>query len=386
MAARYEVHLGCFVDDADDEKYVGEIGKYCKTTCIRKLNRFSSTIKSAKGLVNGNALSLPYYFDRTLATWIDDVLATSNVSAIVAFSSPMGQYVLGPQYKNIRRIMDFVDIDSDKWRQYAKRSHGPMKWIYSREAALLEDFERNVTEAFDSVVFVSENETSTFSSQWPDTKMKHFTVCNGVATDYFDPALEFISPFNSDVIPIVFTGLMDYWPNVDAVGWFAREVLSEVRNKIPKLQFWIVGASPTNEILKLDSDPGIVVTGKVPDVRPYLKHAAAVIAPLKIARGVQNKVLEGLAMGRPVICTPQAAAGLSDKAEAPIRVASSQSEFVDSVVDIVRTGVDSELSNRSMSYVLENYNWERNLSLFSDLLTASPTRSRGLKREPLCYG
>lgn len=368
LASHYEVHLGCFVDDKDDEKYIGEIGKYCKSTFVRVLNPFQARAKSIKGLVSGDALTLPYYFDKSLAQWIDDILNRMQISAIVAFSSPMGQYVLGPNYRDFRRIMDFVDIDSDKWRQYAKKSRIPMKWIYSREATLLSAFERRVTNEFDAVVFVSQNETDTFSQQHPEAKHKLFTVCNGVATDYFNPELDLASPFDDDAPTIVFTGMMNYWPNIDAMCWFAKTILPETRKKIPNAELWIVGASPSKEISELSSIPGVNVTGKVPDVRPYLKHAGVVIAPLRIARGVQNKVLEALAMNRPVICTPQAAAGLSHAPIAPIRLAKSGPEFVDCLVENFQSEAASKISNPARRYVLKHYNWERNLSRFDEFL------------------
>ena len=375
LAARHDVHMGSFIDSDDDAKYVEKAAKYCRSNFVGALNRRKARARSIKGFLSGDALSLPYYYDKVLAEWIDDVLDRRQISAIVTFCSPMGQYVLGPKFSEFTRIMDFVDIDSDKWRQYAKQARAPMSWVYAREATLLSEFERGVTNDFDAVVFVSENETDMFAIQSPETRNKQFTVCNGVATDYFDPALEFSSPFNDDALPIVFTGMMNYLPNIDAMCWFARSVLPETRRIIANAELWIVGASPTKEIRELNSVSGINVTGRVRDVRPYLKHAAVVVAPLRIARGVQNKVLEALAMGKPVVCTPQAAAGLSDIQAAPIKLARSEAEFADCVAESIRSENYSGINYLSREYVEKNYDWDRNLSFFDELLNRGHTSS-----------
>jgi len=264
--------------------------------------------------------------------------------------------------------MDFVDIDSDKWRQYARRSKAPMKWVYSREARCLSIYERDVTNEFDAAVFVSEGETKMFSNKFPELDNKIFAACNGVSTDYFDPNLNFDSPFSKSAKSIVFTGMMNYWPNEDAMRWFARKIFPAIRQSIPEAELWVVGASPTKDVLNLKSIAGVRVTGYVTDVRPYLKHAALIAAPMRIARGVQNKVLEALAMKKKVVCTTHAAFGLHDVATAPIAIADSETKFEYLITRHLLGMSKSDVGNEARAYVLKNYDWNQNLRVFDGLI------------------
>jgi len=385
LAEYYEVHMGCFVDDEEDVKYFGNIKEHCKSFCARPLNPLLARLRSLMGFVTGQALTLPYYYDRLLAKWVERTLAENNISTIVAFSSPMGQYVIGPDYSRFRRIMDFVDIDSDKWQQYANKIRAPGKWIYSREARYLSTFEYTVTAEFDAAFFVSDNETKMFAREFPEFEDKLFTVRNGVDTAYFDPEISFESPYDEDAIPIVFTGVMDYWPNVDAVCWFAENILPDIREAVPTAQLWIVGTSPTKEVRDLTSISGVNVTGRVKDVRPYLKYATTAIAPLRIARGVQNKVLEAQAMGLPVVCTPQVAAGLTNASTAPLQLASSEGKFAEYVIAAaLRKRYSTNGGGETRNYILTNYDWDQNLELVTALIqerehAGSPTKSSDLQ-------
>src|SRR3569623_858504 len=191
-----------------------------------------------------------------------------------------------------RRVMDFVDIDSDKWQQYAEARRWPLSWVYRREARTLLQYERAVAATFDASVFVSDSEADLFKRLAPECAARVWSIHNGVDTAYFDPVQSFTPPYPLYEKPIVFTGAMDYWANVEAVNWFAREVFPVVRAADEEARFYIVGARPAAEVQALRRLPGVIVVGAVDDIRPYLAHAALAVAPLRIARGVQNKVLE----------------------------------------------------------------------------------------------
>ncbi len=365
LVERFDVHLGCFVDDPRDMDYVDDLARMCASVHVRPLSPKMARLRSLRGLLTGRPLSVPYYRDAAMQSWVDETLAAQAIESAVVFSSPMAQYLLGEKYDGMRRVMDFVDIDSDKWRQYADRKRGPMAWLYAREAAKLETFERRVASAFDASVFVSDNETEMFSKISPATSDKHHAVANGVDIDFFDPALEFEDPYPANSTPIAFTGMMDYWPNVDAVAWFASEVYPRVRERVADAEFWIVGGSPSPAVRALEQLDGVHVTGRVPDIRPWIAHARAIAAPLRVARGVQNKVLEALAMSKAVVCTPQAAAGLSNVAEAPIDVASDE----DALAEAVCRALSSDARNAGgREYVLRHYDWAKNLSRLGELL------------------
>ena len=363
LAEHYEVHLGCFIDDASDERHRPDVERLCATSKICRLNPLVARMRSAIGLVTGEPLSLPYYCNRALQAWVDETLATRPIRSIVCYSSPMGQYVRANQFAG-RRIMDFVDVDSDKWRQYAESKRAPMRWIYAREARRLLEFERAIASEFDASVFVTQNEVELFDELAPESCDKHYSVANGVADDYFDPDLEFPCPFEDKSSVLVFTGMMNYWANVDAVKWFVNSVFPQIRESDDTAEFWIVGASPTEEVVALGSVAGVHVTGRVADVRPYLKHATVVVAPLKIARGIQNKVLEALAMGCGVICTPQAASGLHVVDDMPIVVADHANDFAKAVLHAVRQSNERRIADSARQYVLDHYGWGRNLDNF----------------------
>jgi sugar transferase (PEP-CTERM/EpsH1 system associated) len=367
LANRYQVHLGTFSDNPSDQVHVPAVRKYCGEVCIERIHPPLARVASLRGLLNGQALSIPYYSSSTLKRWVSAILEQRTVSAVVVYSSPMAQYVMGPEYRRFRRIMDFVDVDSDKWRQYADKRRGLSHWIYRRESQSLLDFERTVTNEFDAVTFVSENECKLFGRLNPESKAKHFPMHNGVDSSYFDCEIKFDSPYGAGVKPVVFTGMMDYWPNVDAVQWFARNILPEVKCHEPQAEFWIVGSSPTKAVRDLGGLPGVHITGRVPDVRPYLKNAAVAVAPLRVARGVQNKVLEALAIGCNVICSDEALAGLQCAYESPAVRATSQSEFAAEVLSILRQG-SKQSQKDGPAYVRQHYDWDRNMELLGQLL------------------
>ncbi len=367
LCRHYDVHLGCFADDPADLQYAPDLESICRSVFIEKLNPRLARLSSLRGLLTGEALSLPYYRSRRMQNWVNETLRRESIESCIAFSSPMAQYLLGSAYDGLRRVMDFVDVDSDKWKRYASQRSGPVRWLYAREGQELEQFECKVASVFDASVFVSANEVSVFSSISPETSEVHFAISNGVDTSYFEPAKEFSSPFADGSEKVVFTGMMDYLPNVDAVKWFADEVFPQLRESRPDCEFWIVGGSPVGDVLALGKRAGVHVTGRVEDIRPYIRHADVVVAPLRIARGVQNKVLEALAMGKRVVCSPQAAAGLHQSEPLPLTVSTSPEEFFGAVSAVLDEN-DPASAEASRDYVMTNYNWDRNLERFGQLM------------------
>ncbi len=367
LAERYTVHLGCFCDDPADREHVSALDEYCGSVNVLDLSPVAARIRSLTGLLTGEALSVPYYTNAQMQRWVDHVLAAQKIDAVVVYSSPMAQYVLGPEHADLNRIMDFVDVDSDKWRQYADRRRGLGRWVYGRESERLLEFEQQVTREFDAVTFVSDNEKCLYNELDPETTAKHHAMRNGVDMSYFDVGAVFESPFDDGARPIVFTGMMNYWPNVDAVQWFATEIFPEILKAVPDTEFWIVGGSPTSAVVALDGLPNVHVTGRVPDVRPYLRHSACAVAPLRVARGVQNKVLEALAMGCRAVCTDAALAGLDRIDRCPAVRAQSEPEIIAAVVAAVgAAGKD----RRGPEYVLKHYDWDGNLGLLGQLISA----------------
>jgi sugar transferase (PEP-CTERM/EpsH1 system associated) len=376
LSQHFDIYLGTFVDDPQDWPWVSEVEKFCVDSLFLKLNPATARLCSLSGLVTGKVLSLPYYHSKQMKAWIDARVARHNIAHLLVFSAAMAQYVMDPAFRFERRIIDFVDVDSDKWQQYALRKSWPMSWLYRREGALLLDFEREVAQRFDAGLFVSSAEASMFRALAPESAHKVGFYNNGVNTSYFAPDSALPNPFSADEKALVFTGAMDYWPNIDAVSWFAREIFPEIRAVEPGLHFYIVGSSPTSAVTQLASLPGVTVTGRVEDVRPYLQYALAAVAPMRIARGVQNKVLEAMAMEKPVIVSSKGLEGIDATHGEHVWLADTAGEYVHCLTQIV-TGAQPEIGRQARQRISRHFNWDENLPEVVYLLSGKQPQEPG---------
>ncbi len=358
LAKRFDVHLGAFVDDEGDWEHEAVLRTLCADVHLRALSPCRAKLRSLGGMLAGEALTLPYYRDTGLASWVARTVSERSITRAFVFSSAMAQYV---ERHPLERVIDFVDVDSDKWTQYSRTVGWPMRTVYAREGRKLLHYERYVAGLFDASFFVSRAEADLFRSLAPGqaARIGHFN--NGVDAEYFDPERAYPSPYPGDVVPIVFTGAMDYWPNIDAVSWFANGVFPRVRDDHPRARFYIVGSRPAPAVKALTAVPGVEVTGTVPDVRPYVAHASVAVAPLRIARGVQNKVLEAMAMARPVIVSPDALEGIEAHAGSELLVAESEAAFV-AQIDRVLAGNAPGIGVAARQSVLRHYGWDDNLA------------------------
>jgi sugar transferase (PEP-CTERM/EpsH1 system associated) len=362
------VHLATFVDDPDDWQYVPHVEALCASSHFARMNPLAARMKSLSALLKNRSLSLEYYRDAGLARWVRETVAAHGIERVLVFSSAMAQYA--DPYRDARRVVDFCDVDSDKWRQYADKKSAPMSWLYRYEANQLLRYERQVARDYDASLFVSAPEADLFRQLAPEStaKIGHFN--NGVDTDYFSPEQAYASPYAAGERALVFTGAMDYWPNVDAVQWFAQEVFPQLRARFADLRFYIVGARPAPAVQALAGQDGVVVTGTVPDVRPYIAHAAVAVAPLRIARGIQNKVLEAMAMARAVVVSPQALEGIEAEPGSELLLAEDGAAFIDAVATLLE-GQDSArqaIGQAARAKVQRRYSWSSNLACIGENL------------------
>ncbi len=367
FATRHRVYLGTFVDDPGDWEYVDELRTRCADTCILPLDPRWSKLRSLMGLFQGLPLTLPYYADARMKAWVRNIMNQHSVDAIFVFSSTMAQFV-DPVWR-VRKFIDFVDVDSDKWRQYASRKPPWSAWIYRREGDKLLEYDRHVAKNFDVSVFVSQDEAGLFKQLAPEVADKLDFIENGVDLEYFQGAREYACPYPPGEQVFVFTGAMDYWANVDAVRWFADRVFPEILRHHVEARFYIVGARPSDAVKSLARREGIVVTGAVPDIRPFLAHARLAVAPLRIARGIQNKVLEAMAMGKSILATPMAMEGLDLANELAIRHHDDPQMLAECGRRALRErSYLPRYSRANRDFVEMRYSWDRHLARLDSLL------------------
>lgn len=373
LSQHFNVFLGAFIDDDADLAYVNEVKKYCVGVSLIPINTKLRTAISSTGLLTGSSLSVPYYDVSQMHQWVASTVNDHQISKAFVFSSVMAQFVM--PIKELDMVADFVDIDSDKWRQYAKKKPWPLSWVYNREAKLLFDFEKLASKNARQVLFVSEKESDMFKKLSPEHAEKVSFVNNGVDVDYFSTSDAIITPYKDNRKVILFTGAMDYWANVDAVVWFSEQVLPRLCDTQKNIVFYIVGSNPTPQVEGLSND-NVVVTGRVEDMRPYLQHAQIIVAPLRIARGVQNKVLEAMAMCKNVVSTPEAMEGIDADIKSVI-VAGTANKFYDDVLGMLDIEPFS-IANRE--FVEKNFSWLESGEKLVSLINVD-TSDEGSKQE-----
>ena len=360
LVSKHRVFLGTFIDDPADEPYIDTLRALCAGLYVARLDPRLAKLRSLRGLLQGDALTLGYYRDAGLTQWVARTLSANDIRTAVVFSSSMAQYV--EQVSYLRVLVDFVDVDSAKWTDYAKARRWPASWLYQREGATLLTYERAVAAAANRSFFVTDKEVELFSSLAPECAAHVQAMGNGVDTVFFSHEAARIQPFDAAEIPIVFTGAMDYWPNADAVIWFASEVLPALRSRWPAVRFSVVGRNPSPEVRALAGD-AVRVTGTVPDVRPWLQHAAVVVAPLRLARGVQNKVLEAMAMSCPVVAATRCADTIDADVGVHLLAASTAADYVREIGALLGDRErGTALGRAARSRVVARYGWTAQLS------------------------
>ena len=364
----FRISLGAFVDDKADWRYQRELDQYCADVFLLPLRPRMATFACLQGFFRGEPLTLGYYRSRAMTEWVKSKVE-GGIQIILAFSSSMAQYAEPFRGDKVRRYIDFVDLDSEKWTQYGARKRRPMKSIYLREGRLLARYECRVAREFDGAALISSGEARPLINRCPEVESRVHFISNGVDHGYFDASLSFDNPYPPANDVIVFTGAMDYWANVDAVLWFSREVWPKIRSEHPKSIFFIVGARPTRAVRALGGIAGIHVTGTVADVRPYLRHATLAVAPMRIARGIQNKILEAISMQLPVVATSAAVENLRGGTMSCVRVADQVVSFAAAVGRVLQDPQAECTSGAGAHHVRREYSWDNNLRDFLLLLS-----------------
>lgn len=307
LAKLAPVHVGCFAEgDRAGEATLADVAASHRIVPRGK----PLALAGIEAVLAGKPVSLTAFHSRKLQRWVRDTIATRPITAIVVFSGQMGQYV--PADFAGRVVTDLCDVDSAKFASYAEA--GERVWLNAREARLLAAEEERLGHCADATLLISEAEAALFRSRLTKPVGVNIQVIgNGIDAAYFDPAGTAPHPIIAGLPGphFVFTGQMDYRPNEQAALWVIEALMPKLRARYPGAMFHVVGRNPTGKLMAHHGTPGVQVWGEVPDVRPFLAAADMVLAPLLIARGVQNKVLEAMAMARAVVVTPEAATGIA---------------------------------------------------------------------------
>ncbi len=359
----YDVHFGCLIDDPLDAPHIPTIRALCKDMFTAPLDKRRAKLTCTRGLLTGEPLSVTYFQNMGLRHWVEDVMTRVKPEMIFVNSSNMAPYILDLPHHG-RRVVELGDVDSEKFLSYAQTAKPGMRQVYRREWRKVRILEQRIARECDHSVLVTETEAKLFRSFVPDVADKIVGISNGVDHAYFDPAGEHPAPFDPAIPTYVFTGTMDYIPNIDAVIWFAREVLPLIRRSQPDARFFIVGGSPSDAVKHLAALDGVTVTGRVPDVRPYVSHATAAVAPMRIARGIQNKVLEAMAMGKTVIVTSGALEGIEAKPGRDLILADDAASFAAAAIK----PVSEAMGHAARRLILDRYDWNACLSGFDPLM------------------
>lgn len=360
LASKHQVFLGTFIDDPEDDAHVDTLREWCSDIHIERLHPKLARLASLRGLLGRSALTLCYYQSRGLSRWVQQISEKHQLDAVVVFSSSMAQYA--ESLRDVPMLVDFVDVDSAKWTQYASERSWPLSLLFRREGRCLLAYEQTVAMKARQSFFVTDSETALFRQLAPQAAAKVQTICNGVDSQFFSANAARSNPFRAGEKSIVFTGAMDYWPNVDAVRWFSNDILPIIRKTWPGLRFYIVGRNPDVSVQSLGSG-GVVVTGTVPDVRPYLQYADVVVAPLRLARGIQNKILEAMSMGRPVVASGACVSAIQAQSSVDIVSADSVEEYVMAINEILSDPLRAQrLGVAARDCVVRRYSWSAHLA------------------------
>jgi sugar transferase (PEP-CTERM/EpsH1 system associated) len=350
------------VDAAEDRGYVEDLRRYCLSVDAVDQPAWASRARALAALLSGASISSAAFQSGELAGRVRARLAEGKPDAAVVFSGAMAPYL--SLLKSVPAVLDLVDVDSEKWSQYASKTWGPMSWVYRVEAKRLSRLEVETAERLGHAVFVSDVEARLFQSLAPSCDC--VVIPNGVDVGYFHSEAGDPAPAEPR---IVFVGMMDYFPNVDAVVHFCTNVLPLVQREIPDARFDIVGRNPTRPVLRLADAPGVRVTGSVPDVRPYVRAAALAVAPFRVARGLQNKVLEAMALRRPVVGTPRGFQGTVATDEDGVRIVEDPAGMASAIVRLLRDrDLRAACGERARAYVERNHRWEVHGSRLESLL------------------
>ncbi len=378
----FAVTLAAVSDEPIENDHLKHVQSMCELVLIGRCNAGTRVRGALHSILRSKSLTEGILHSKKLAQNVVEIQQTAPFDAVFVFCSSMFPYVDQPAFRAVRMLVDLVDVDSQKWQQMSQESGSIKQRIYGREAHLVRRLEQQIAERADAVTLVSDEEARLYEQTVSvPQKTKLRGVGNGVDADYFSPNASFkpLSQSTGEGLSLVFTGVLNYNPNVAGVDWLCREVLPLVRDRL-NVTFKIVGRSPNAKVRRLANLQGVELVGSVQDVRPYLAAADIVVSPLKLARGIQNKVLEAMAMQRPVVCTTPSAEGIAGIQETHFLIADTVDQWCYELSRLSKESrLRTQMAEAARHRIVEQYSWPARLRPILRLLQ-SPTKP---VREPV---
>ncbi len=363
LARRASVHLACLADEDVEDQSVATLETLADRVAVVRQRAGMRWTRAAWSFAKGRTVTEGAFSSPGLCNLIRRWAGENRYHVVLASASSLVPYLRMKELNGIPTVVDLVDVDSQKWLDYAGASHGPRAWLYRVEGQRLRRLEHDATTWARGTLLVSEAETNLFRQTCDSPNV--YTVPNGVDLTYFRPSEPAIETGET----CVFVGALDYRPNIDGACWFCRRAWPEIRRRRPTARLQLVGRRPVPEVRRLDKVPGVEIVGQVPDVRPYLDRSSVVVVPLRLARGIQNKVLEAMAMGKATVASPQSLAGLRARGSVPSLTASTPEEWVECVTGLLGDAAERRrLGRDGRRYVEEFHDWDRSLEPLGPIL------------------
>lgn len=360
LACEHEVFVCTLARSAEEAEEGEELRGHCFQVDFSTVSEPWQTLRMVARLPTPTPSSMGFFYSGKLAGRIEELQRQHQFDCFVVHCSSVAQYV--SRVCSAAKVLDFGDMDSQKWVEYSSYKPFPFSWGYWWEGKKLALAERRLAHQFDLCTTTTRAELATLSELAPNIASDWFP--NGVDHEYFQPAGE---GYDADVIS--FVGRMDYYPNQECMMRFCAEVLPRIQAQRPNARLLIVGADPAPSVVKLGQLKGVTVTGAVPDVREFVRRSAIMAAPLAIARGTQNKILEAMAMGVPVVTSSIAANGVDAVKNEHLLVADSAEDCAQSILKIMQdAGYRRQLSMAGLARVRSHHDWNSAMLRFSGKL------------------
>lgn len=369
---KHRVTVASLAHSQEEVQQGNDLARHCSEVLVEVLPGPKRWIQAVGALPTPTPSSVHYFHSTKLLNRVEELHQRRGFDAVIVHCAFVAEYV-----RNISapfRMLDFGDLDSRKWSDYARYRAFPWSAGYALEAFKLLRVEQELARQFDYCTVTAQGELESYKEMGASTPAR--VIPNGVDTDYY----RLSGTHRQDSPTVVFLGRMDYYPNVAGTLEFVEKVWPRIRSKIPEAKFRIVGSNPVAKIQALQDRDGISVTGYVPDVRPHVADAGVAVAPLSIARGTQNKVLECMAMGIPVVASSQVAKGVQAIPGRHLLVGNTNEEFAEQVVALLE---DPErrikMADEARQQVISAHSWSESMKLLDEVLEPSagvPVRPR----------